>query len=899
MLGESPSQNPTTDDRPQPPAPDKQSQPSTDSHPPLPAPDKQPQPSTDSHPTPSALDKQPQLCTDSRPLPKALDKKPQHSANAVKATNAPTHSLHTKTSDPRDSKKQNSGEKNKMIEITENVFSEEQRKKIHHFVACRSNECSCITSTEMDRIKNLKKERFQHEWLCRKSLSYCQEADIWWACYVEGEGMYCLLCRKHARKSMQNKSEVFAQDPSVRYKPGALSSHSESTKHKSAIQGELLNRGSIFQKEIDERDKCATDVLKKAFMAIYWLAKQDIANSKIVSLIDLCQQMGLDELEYFQHRSRGSLREMLVLIGEQVAKDVRLKVGDEAYGLLIDDVADISNTEQMVTFIQHFDSSTGQTECKFLSIANVLAKSDSANAKTLHSVTKDQLQQKSLPINNLKGLSTDGAAVMLGKKNGLGALLKNDAPDLVVVHCICHKLALACTDTCAQLKKIKTVEVEVTQLWRVFDNSPKKLSVYLKIQQQINHITMKPDVEKKITRRLKKACQTRWLSFDNAISAVIADLPAILQTLRELKSDAACYGLLKKFSKPIHIGTMYILHSVLPILSELSKTFQRGSVNFARIDPALQACQAKLETIADNKVPLEKFQTAISEGGALHQMEVTPNQKDIAFLEKLLKEYVASLIDNISKRFSSAVPVLTAMAVFNPNALPEVQNFTGYGKEQIETLASHYYPGDDLKKQQLLSEWSTFMYDLKSWSLSPDTTSPVEDVLLKLAKQSTTYNVAFPLLVSIIKYLIVIPVSNAWPERGASKVKLIKTRLRSLLSNDMLNALMHISINGPPVKDSQSLIETCVAEWLSVKSRRKLRKPCRSKATPVQEEQPEFQVQDEEYPQVPSTQQVASEDEVEPARFEQAVLQAAQSLGLPAEDSEAESDYFSDFSDDE
>ena len=44
---------------------------------------------------------------------------------------------------------------------------------------------------------------------------------------------------------------------------------------------------------------------------------------------------------------------------------------------------------------------------------------------------------------------------MVGKKNGLAALLKEDVPPLVSVHCICHKLVLECVDTNKDLKIIK------------------------------------------------------------------------------------------------------------------------------------------------------------------------------------------------------------------------------------------------------------------------------------------------------------------------------------------------------------------------------------------------------------------------------------------------------------
>lgn len=64
-----------------------------------------------------------------------------------------------------------------------------------------------------------------------------------------------------------------------------------------------------------------------------------------------------------------------------------------------------------------------------------------------------------------------------------------------------------------------------------------------------------------------------------------------------------------------------------------------------------------------------------------------------------------------------------------------------------------------------------------------------------------------------------LPVSNAWPEQGASCTKRLKTCLCSTLKNDMPEALMHIAINGP----GQSLIHEVAKQWLA-KPRRHLAK---------------------------------------------------------------------------
>ena len=97
---------------------------------------------------------------------------------------------------------------------------------------------------------------------------------------------------------------------------------------------------------------------------------------------------------------------------------------------------------------------------------------------------------------------------------------------------------------------------------------------------------------KKVIGRLQKAWHPRWPSFDKSVSSVFNSLVSVLQTLRELKDDTSCYGLLQMFLKLKHIGTLFILNSVLPKLSHLSKLFQAGNVSQQRIEPVIKCCQA-------------------------------------------------------------------------------------------------------------------------------------------------------------------------------------------------------------------------------------------------------------------------------------------------------------------
>ena len=81
-------------------------------------------------------------------------------------------------------------------------------------------------------------------------------------------------------------------------------------------------------------------------------------------------------------------------------------------------------------------------------------------------------------------------------------------------------------------------------------------------------------------------------------------------------------------------------------------------------------------------------------------------------------------------------------------------------------------------------------------------------------------------LSNVTDIMLSTPVSNAWPERGASCVKWVKTRCRSTLKNDMLQALLHVSINGPaPGTDAvKSLTKEAVRARITAKCRRRIPK---------------------------------------------------------------------------
>ena len=233
--------------------------------------------------------------------------------------------------------------------------------------------------------------------------------------------------------------------------------------------------------------------------------------------------------------------------------------------------------------------------------------------------------------------------------------------------------------------------------------------------------------ERIVARKLQKACQTRWLLFDSAVSAAHQDLPCILLAPSELTYDVAAVGLMKKTTDPLWIGTLYILKEVLPLLSELLKTFYRGTVNFSAIAPMVAVTTHKLASLPEQGSAIQSMEEDCSEEGRLHGLTICSDlslmltDRHIEAIKKLRERYVEALVQNIQNRFNSAVPIIAAFDIFNPLSLPEEDSadFSKYGHHHcdIETLARHFYqvkPADAIMSstQRLAGEFQLLKYHL-------------------------------------------------------------------------------------------------------------------------------------------------------------------------------------------
>ena len=265
---------------------------------------------------------------------------------------------------------------------------------------------------------------------------------------------------------------------------------------------------------------------------------------------------------------------------------------------------------------------------------------------------------------------------MTGEQNGLAGLLRRDFPTILTFHCVCHRLALATVDTSkeADMKCIENVHNCPRQVWQLLENSPKKMAIFIKIQANHNKVSLSGKGEKAVATKQQKACKMRWLRWVEAsVKSVKKCLYPLLVALKQLEPDsAAACGLYMKMYLGYFLGTLYLLHEVLPILSILSKTFQKGSLSYAHIKGSINYAKDQLNQLLEGakKVAFLKDLVSDLEEGPLSLTTINLTQEDEKRLIALKVRYVGSLVQNIDKRFSKCQDIFSAFKVFHPGLIP-------------------------------------------------------------------------------------------------------------------------------------------------------------------------------------------------------------------------------------
>ncbi|XP_061402105.1 uncharacterized protein LOC133337919, partial [Musca vetustissima] len=122
--------------------------------------------------------------------------------------------------------------------------------------------------------------------------------------------------------------------------------------------------------------------------------------------------------------------------GPENTKFISKFCNENYYSIVIDESTDCTVSKHLAIIIRTFN---GKCQDRFLSLEYIVESTGKGIADTII----DVLRNCNIPLDKMIGFTADNCSVMMGKNNGVQAILKLSVPNLFVTGCVCHILNLA------------------------------------------------------------------------------------------------------------------------------------------------------------------------------------------------------------------------------------------------------------------------------------------------------------------------------------------------------------------------------------------------------------------------------------------------------------------------
>ena len=462
-----------------------------------------------------------------------------------------------------------------------------------------------------------------------------------------------------------------------------------------------------------------------------------------------------------------------------MADSVRLRIAEEIaeagmFFLVIDECKDRAGHEQLSICVRYCVSSVVKE--RFLGLVR-LTEDFSAGA----------IAEKVLPFLSILtssavflGLTTDGASVLFGMHSGVAARLREIYPWIINLHCTCHRLNLI----------IGKLAVQVF---------PSTLSTTKKLHSSFNALSTSDVFEriqrdKKLpVRKIPSFIEVRWESLYELTHVTVERYQFILMTLSECSMEdtnhaLTCAGLYHKMSNSMFLEELIIFYKIISLLQALSKMLQKRTINWHQACREIKLTQGALCSMEQN---LSFSKTIIDEVKNICDVCSIPLNVDNALYStrssqsQQAPEIDNSLEDEISATMNRVQDKVTRLA----------QTVNGFFNER--------YPPSTMK----LLEGLDALDPKSGYFLSFETAAPLvekfgeqlnisaAEVQMEMLKYTNASglqeinDVSCPAIMKLLKFRNTIAVSSSEAERSFSCMNRVKTKLRSLLSDERTSDL--------------------------------------------------------------------------------------------------------------
>jgi hypothetical protein len=515
------------------------------------------------------------------------------------------------------------------------------------------------------------------------------------------------------------------------------------------------------------------------------MAQENLSAAKFESLIDLQKANGCSSLAtgvvYKHHESVADMEEALYLVTK---KEILDKINRSDYvGIVTDETLNCTLDKKLIVFARIVVD--GVSETVFLGNYTI----DNGTAECVHNKLQEVLKEWNIDEHRprLAGFGSDGASVMTGIHNGVGARMKALQPAMAHVHCVAHRCALAAKDATGNVETIADYRLCLQQLFKLYRASGDRTHRLKELCDTLDEADY---------RCLKHPISVRWLSLGKAVDAVKHAWPALVLELEEeaQRHNPAAHGLLRKAKMFSFVAITYMLADVIPVIEKLNLTFQKDNVNLSVVKPVVRSTIDTLSRLLDHAGEHEtQMQASYDQETSTFSNVTLTHTNYQGQYQRVRRDFIESLVAALERRFPSAeVNVLSALAtVFDIERYPEQDRLDTYGQDEMDLLVRHYTAV--INAERARGSFPAFKVALSNYGVR------TFDIACRCVIRQLFEH--FPDFVELAKIALVIPVASVCAERGFSLQNIIKTSARNRLSEGRVNRLMMINWHGRSVSE--------------------------------------------------------------------------------------------------
>ncbi|XP_055584769.1 uncharacterized protein LOC129737633 [Uranotaenia lowii] len=526
-----------------------------------------------------------------------------------------------------------------------------------------------------------------------------------------------------------------------------------------------------------------------------WAVENNISFSAVDSLVEVLKTIDPDS-SVLSKLKLGRTKAGAVVTGvmaEIQHEELVRKMQQDNFSIMIDESTDLSTAKTLAIVVRILDDN-GTDLFKVSDQIYRVVELKVSDHKSVYNAIVEEFVKDGIDYKKkkLKGFASDGASVMMGLENSVMRLLKKDCPDLIVIKCTCHSLALSASYACKKMPPY--LEQLLRDIYSYVSHSPKRLSEFKTIQ---DIVELKP-------LRMLHPSQTRWLSLEAVVKRILerfSELKIFFSFQYNFDKNTTAHRILTHLNDPMTKPLLEFVAYVLPLVNKLNRKFQSESPEFTSIYIEMKTFYLLLLNnicgelflknlkninapgFEENILPKDKIyvglaaEESISAGGGMDE-----GRKQT--FREICCEFYKKLIKQIRKRFNFDDPMFKVSAIMNPVNLEEHQDLSPV-LEQFK----NFYNEDD--KQDLENEFRELRLKIMCQELKVDKTLGVEKSWNQLLNTvSANGKCSFPLLRKLVFNFLIIPHSSASVERIFSQYNANKTKVRNRLATDTMDAIL-------------------------------------------------------------------------------------------------------------